>query len=134
MIEKGVKIERACGCVYKRYSFYPADLLWRFCQEHRREYDQKWSSVLKTPGRNITLSTGENLMHFGDALEKLHSGLKVARRGWNGTGMWIALQIPNQQSFMTARYLYLKTADGARVPWSASQTDLLATDWEEVVE
>jgi len=72
-------------------------------------------------------------MHFGEALERIHGGLKVARKGWNGKGMWIALQMPDAHSFMTTRYIYMKTADGARVPWVASQTDLLAEDWGEVV-
>jgi hypothetical protein len=30
---------------------------------------------------------------------------------------------------MTLPYIYMKTADGNLVPWLASQTDLLATDW-----
>lgn len=30
-------------------------------------------------------------MTFGDALEKMKEGQKVARAGWNGKSMWIAL-------------------------------------------
>ena len=30
-------------------------------------------------------------MNFGQAIEALKAGKKVAREGWNGKGMWIAL-------------------------------------------
>jgi hypothetical protein len=66
---------------------------------------------------------------FGDALELLHEQARVARRGWNGKGMWIALQSPTELSKMTLPYIYMHTAKGELVPWLASQTDLLATDW-----
>lgn len=69
---------------------------------------------------------------FGKALEALQSGRRVTRRGWNGKGMWIALQKPDAYSKMTAPYIYMKTADGSLVPWLASQTDLLADDWEVI--
>lgn len=60
---------------------------------------------------------------------RLRSGCKMARDGWNGKGMWIALQRPDANSKMTLPYLYMYTADGQRVPWLASQTDILADDW-----
>lgn len=66
---------------------------------------------------------------FGLALEILKSGKKVARAGWNGKGMWLALQRPDQNSKMTLPYIYMKTADDNVVPWLASQTDMLADDW-----
>lgn len=55
--------------------------------------------------------------------------LKFAREGWNGKGMYISLQIPDENSKMTRPYLYLKTAQGTIVPWCPSQTDLLMDDW-----
>jgi hypothetical protein len=72
---------------------------------------------------------------FSVALEKLRHGGKVARLGWNGKGMWVQLEKPTPESSMTLQFLYLsypedaKNTPGARVPWLASQTDLLATDW-----
>jgi hypothetical protein len=65
---------------------------------------------------------------FGWALEYLRAGHCVRRTGWNGKGMWIALQEPTKP--MTLPYIYMKTADNQFVPWLASQTDILATDWE----
>lgn len=74
-------------------------------------------------------------MNFGEALELLKNGKRVARSGWNGKGMWVTLQRPNELSLMTLPYLYLSypsdaiNTPGARVPWLASQTDILAEDW-----
>lgn len=70
--------------------------------------------------------------NFSWALTKLKAGLKVARSGWNGKGMWIALQVPDANSKMSLPYLYMKTADDKLVPWLASQTDILANDWDVV--
>lgn len=68
-------------------------------------------------------------MNFGQALEALKDGNKVAREGWNGKGMWINLQVPDAHSKMTLPYIYMKTACENQVPWLASQTDILADDW-----
>jgi hypothetical protein len=43
--------------------------------------------------------------------------------------MWLHLQSPDAGSKMTLPYIYMRTVDGALVPWLASQTDMLATDW-----
>jgi len=73
-------------------------------------------------------------MSFSEALKRLKTkeGYKTARKGWNGQGMYIALQTPDKKSKMGAPYLYMYTADKIMVPWSASQTCLLADDWYEV--
>lgn len=73
---------------------------------------------------------------FSVALQELKKGKKARRTGWNGKEMWIELQRPDEHSKMTLPYLYLnypkgfKYPDGCRVPWLASQTDLLEEDWE----
>ena len=73
---------------------------------------------------------------FGDALAALKQGKRVARDGWNGKGMWLALQAPDQHSKMTLPYIYIEYPEGhpaypsgSRVPWLASQTDMLREDW-----
>ena len=77
-------------------------------------------------------------MDFGNALQVLNSGGKVQRDGWNGKGLWLELQRPDAHSKMTLPYLYLNYPDdaqntpGARVPWQASQTDVLAEDWQRL--
>lgn len=86
-------------------------------------------------------------MTFGDALEALKSGRRVARSGWNGKGMFLML-VPGSQGLTVeegrplakagvpvgTKFDYLPhidmwTVQGAFVPWLASQTDMLADDW-----
>lgn len=68
-------------------------------------------------------------MDIGSAVEALRGGKKVSRRGWNGPGQYLELQVPDEHSKMTMPYVYINTVQGYRVPWLASQTDLLAGDW-----
>lgn len=72
---------------------------------------------------------------FGDAIYFLKLGRKVARSGWNGKGLWLEMQVPDAHSKMTLPYIYIcypadsANTPGARVPWLASQTDMLTEDW-----
>lgn len=76
-------------------------------------------------------------LSFGEALEHLKKGEKVARLGWNGKGMWLMLVptvIANKVAFEyealdSLPWIGMKTADDKFVPWLASQTDVLAEDW-----
>lgn len=68
-------------------------------------------------------------MDFAMALNNLKLGHKIARSGWNGKGMHIAIQSPDEHSANTLPYIYMITVTGDRVPWLASQTDLLSNDW-----
>jgi hypothetical protein len=74
-------------------------------------------------------------VNFGDALTALKSAKKVAREGWNGKGLWLELQRPDAHSKMTLPYVFMsyptdaQNTPGARVPWLASQTDMLSDDW-----
>lgn len=82
-------------------------------------------------------------MNFSGALEVIKGGKKVARSGWNGKGMWLALvkgenwgigandprDYPGAPPITNADFIGMKTADNKLVPWPASQTDLLAEDW-----
>lgn len=72
-------------------------------------------------------------MNIGQAIELLESGKKVKRSGWNGKGMWLGLQVPDAHSKMGLPYIYMSTVTGQLVPWLASQTDILAKDWEESI-
>jgi hypothetical protein len=79
-------------------------------------------------------------VNFGQALESLKDGERVARSGWNGKGMWLHLVQENaaglrdlrDQQFKTRAYIEMKDATDMYVPWLASQTDMLAEDWEIV--
>ena len=79
-----------------------------------------------------------NGMNFGLAIEALKMGIAVARKGWNGNGIYLELQVPDEHSKMTLPYIYIVTdslitdnphAPKGRCPWLASQTDMLADDW-----
>ena len=86
------------------------------------------------------------LVNFGEALEALKEGKKVARKGWNGKGMYLLLAYPkwpdgsNNITIKFSRgiigiedalenFIVMKTADNKLVPWLASQTDVLSEDW-----
>jgi hypothetical protein len=78
-------------------------------------------------------------MNFGEALEQLKNGKKMCRKGWNGKGIYIEMQRPDEHSKMTLPYIYIVTnnlitdnpnAPKGVVPWLGSQTDILAEDWE----
>ncbi len=96
-------------------------------------------------------------MNFGEALELLKAGKKVARKGWNGKGMYLylvhgtavdkeslrneaSLHLHNDEMAMhgtgVAEFLAhidMRTANGdVCVGWLASQTDMLSEDWLEV--
>lgn len=70
-------------------------------------------------------------MDIGDAIAAMRQGKRVARSGWNGKNMYLELQVPDSGSKMTLPYVYMRTAQGDLVPWLCSQTDLLASDWQE---
>lgn len=81
------------------------------------------------------------IQNFGWALEALKDGKKVKRAGWNGVGIFLKLQVPDEHSKMTQPYIYIDStglqttnskAPKGVVPWFPSQTDLLAEDWELV--
>jgi hypothetical protein len=90
-----------------------------------------WADVQRDRERTMNPNQG---ISFEAALTKLKRGERVARAGWNGKGMWIALHNPDgkEGNKMTAPYIFMKTADGKLVPWLCSQTDMLASDWENV--
>ncbi len=67
--------------------------------------------------------------NFGEALALLKAGHKMARSGWYGKHT-IQLQVPDKDSKNTLPYIFITTEKGERVPWVASQTDVLATDWQ----
>ena len=77
----------------------------------------------------------DSLISFSAALEAVKSGKAIRRAGWNGSGLSVKAQYPDAHSKMSLPYLYIeypenaKTTPGARCPWLASQTDIMADDW-----
>ncbi|MDD6104206.1 MAG: DUF2829 domain-containing protein [Bacteroidales bacterium] len=89
----------------------------------------------------------ENL-NFGQAIEALKNGKKVARKGWNGKGMYLWLLPPSEVKKEWVKDPMLLEAFGDRdvlpclgsirmltatkevlTGWLASQTDMLSEDW-----
>lgn len=86
-------------------------------------------------------------MTFGLAVEAAKKGLKIARQGWNGRGMFVVYQkgypqgIPcNKQTaeawgmnegdlFICKSYLQIKNVDGSHSMWVPSIGDVLGEDW-----
>lgn len=91
-------------------------------------------------------------MTFGHAIEAMKKGCKVARKGWNGKGMYIwimpgstvecqdivdphlkAINDANGGVITFLGSIRMKTAMGEVLTgWLASQTDVLAEDWQIV--
>lgn len=68
-------------------------------------------------------------MDFGEAIRQLKTGSRVSRSGWNGKGMWLALQIPDENSKMGHPYIYMSDVNGVLFPWNPNNLDILAEDW-----
>ncbi|MBI5683592.1 MAG: DUF2829 domain-containing protein [Verrucomicrobia bacterium] len=91
---------------------------------------------------------------FGAAIEALKRGERITRAGWNGKGMYLWLLPAAQVKAEWCREPHLKEvaeANGGQIEclgsirmmtadkkvltgWLASQTDILAEDWEIIVE
>jgi len=84
---------------------------------------------------------------FGFALEAMKVGHRVTRIGWNGKGMFLFIVkgstfqvnrppllgiFPEGTTIKYRSHIDMRTADGQIVPWVASQSDLLESDWQLV--
>lgn len=84
---------------------------------------------------------GEKTFSFGDAIEHMKNGKKVARLGWNGKKQYI--QLATGISYKTAdgeivncdhdaignKAIAFVGTSGVQMGWLASQADMLADDW-----
>lgn len=85
------------------------------------------------------------MFKFGYALDMLKCGKKVARRGWNGKGMFV-YYVP-ENSYPARKeiekkefgdmvkynpYFAIKNVNGTVSTWVPSLNDCLAEDWYEV--
>lgn len=118
-------------------ALFPRDILWVMGND--------WEIVGEE-----TAAVPADTYSFGDAINFLKAGKKVARKGWNGKGMFLVIcpgsEVPadhmrvklvkkfyqkeGRVSVIIAPHIDLKAADGTYVTgWLASQTDMLADDW-----
>ena len=80
-------------------------------------------------------------MNFGQALEELKNGKKVARQGWNGKNQYIELAtnigyknangevINIDHGTLGNKAIAFVGTIGVQLGWLASQADLLSEDW-----
>ena len=115
-------------------------------------HDDQWYVNRAYFEENFKPVDGEH-MSFGQALQLLKAGYKVRRRGWNGKGMFLfllpegtipksaihdrklkeVLEESGKDHFEALGSIRMKTADDKILTgWLASQTDMLAEDWEVV--
>ena len=92
---------------------------------------------------NTPILGGVATFNFGEAIKYLKRGFKVARKGWNGKGMFLFLAkstdietdadlscCKDMQGDLVLPSIVMKTADNHFcVGWLASQTDMLCEDW-----
>ena len=83
-------------------------------------------------------------MTFGEAIDHVKEGRRIARDGWNGEGQYV--ELATQISYMNARgeivnanhvnignkALAFVGTSGVQLGWLASQADMLADDWRIV--
>jgi len=118
-------------------------------QEHKGYISWSPKDVFETSYRST-----DKGMSFGGAIAALKNGLKVARKGWNGKGMWLCLitggkNVTLRDDSPYARHtgmesceilshidMFTVNAEGRRAMlpgWLASQTDMLSEDWSVVL-
>jgi len=82
---------------------------------------------------------------FGEAIQRMKRGQKVQRKGWNGKDQYI--ELASNISYISASGVVVNCEHGAtghkavafvgtsgvQIGWLASQADMLADDWVEVV-
>ena len=71
-------------------------------------------------------------MNFEKALTLLKNGKYITRKGWNGKGMYLFLYTDGGfiDDYEIQNFILLKTVNDTVIPWIASQSDILAEDWE----
>lgn len=85
-------------------------------------------------------------MDFGDAIKLLKRGKKLQRSGWNGKNQYIQLAwcisykdatgkvINAEHCAIGNKAIAFVGTSGVQLGWLASQADMLAEDWQEVIE
>lgn len=75
-------------------------------------------------------------MNFSEVLEALKQGKAVRRAGWNGKGMHLQVQFPDEWSKMTHPYAYMtipNCSEGLRrIPYHFATVDVFAEDWSVI--
>lgn len=132
--------ENAFEKMWMPYGFWLHKVLAEFDNLPTNTSQEEWLGE-ETPVVGGSALPKTKRLSFGDAIAALKEGLRVAREGWNGKGMWLGLvntgyydvgcSVVNDIDSLLP-WIGMKTADNKFVPWLASQTDVLAEDWQIV--
>ena len=79
---------------------------------------------------NTPILGGKARMSFGDALKLVKRGMGMRLPNWK-PDVVIRTQFPDENSKMTAPYLYVESRFG-RVPWKETMIELFSEEWEVV--
>ena len=103
---------------------------------------EEFANIIRNSEKNS--ENNQYNLTFGQALEALKSGKRVSRKGWNGKGMYLFImkgglsgaEVHKQHEYLDDKIeiqdcICMKTVQNTVcVGWLASQTDMLAEDWE----
>lgn len=150
----GTKIIEAAPAIRKGGKVYDAnEIIPRSMEPVEEGYKVRYSDGYESFSPKDVFEEAYRLidgMNFGLAIEAAKQGKKITRRGWNGKGMWVicrsgypdgipcnkntadAVGIPEGTLFKVRPYLQMKCVDDTFQMWLASQSDILAEDWEIV--
>lgn len=144
--------ENAFEKMWMPYGFWLHKALAEYDNLPTNTAQEEWLKE-ETPVAGGSVLPKTERLSFGDAVAALKEGSRVAREGWNGKGMWLTMVHPDDDANVPPRPAYavyavagivddatngclpwigMKTADNKFVPWLASQTDVLAEDWQIV--
>lgn len=84
-------------------------------------------------------------MDFGEAIKAAKSGAKIRREGWNGKNQYVELAtcisyknaegviVNAEHDAIGNQALAFVGTSGVQIGWLASQSDMLADDWNVVL-
>ena len=150
MLRNGFEIVESSDCVSAEN--YDENLGHEICMEKIK--DKVWmllGFMLQTavngvqPGTRAEHGTMMVGMTFGTAIEAAKRGRKIKRRGWNGRNQYVELAScisytnaagdtvnADHDAIGNQAFAFVGTS-GVQMGWLASQSDMLAEDWEVVL-
>lgn len=120
-----------------RVQMNPEQTGWLLAANKLPYKDKEYNALMS--GHNLRSQTQKQCvdMNFGQALDRIKSGTRVGRSGWEGKNMWLVL-VKASSYYVGIRscanaellpWIGMRTADNKFVHWLASQDDIMAEDW-----
>ena len=111
---------------------------------HNGDKNETYIDVYKKRDNFVVKQKGQMNMDFGQAIEEVKRGKKIARKGWNGKEQYVELatnvsyKSPNgtvtnvDHKDMGNKALAFVGTSGVQLGWLASQADMLSEDWQTI--